>query len=233
MGLALTSSPHIAITSLHIQPKHHHTHEGVCMRNMAPPTSPSQASLTGLLPELRNNRNNIYHLVAEEIDEISIIGRRVNKSLLSRLYNESITGLALWKAVSKHSLSQTCKQLRLEFDPIHQHRAFTTRYLVTTSNWRTSTSLLMPRFSAAVSSIPSLLAHLRNENGLRPTRTIRFQLNKYAWDSVEALQERLRTDGYLANPFNQFKSLKSLPRKKLCSTSVTHQACHPRRKRSG
>lgn len=171
-------------------------------RSIEPPPPPSLLSLP---PELRNN---IYHLIAEEIDEASIIGRKVNKSLLSRLYNESVTRSTLWEAVAKHPLSQTCSQIRKEFDPIHQYRVFTTmvpRYYLELENFDIT---LIPRFSAAISRMPSLLAHLRNENGQRPTPTIRFQLNKHAWDSVGALQERLQMEGYLANPFDQLEALK-------------------------
>lgn len=73
-----------------------------------PAGPPPDASLLGIPPELRNA---IYHLVADDIDEASIIGRKLKSNV------------AWWDAMAKHPLSQTCRQLRQEFDSIHRRRA--------------------------------------------------------------------------------------------------------------
>ena len=83
-----------------------------------PAGPPLDASLLGIPPELRNA---IYHAVADDIDKVSIIGRRLDQSKAT-----SRDDSWLWNAMAKHPLSQTCGQLRREFDPIHQHRAITT-----------------------------------------------------------------------------------------------------------
>ncbi|GAB7335573.1 hypothetical protein MBLNU13_g07907t1 [Cladosporium sp. NU13] len=79
---------------------------------------PPDASLLGIPPELRNA---IYRLVANGIDEVNIIGCRLPTSKAGSSNYDS-----LWNAVAKHPLSQTCRQLRQEFDPLHRRRAMTT-----------------------------------------------------------------------------------------------------------
>lgn len=75
-----------------------------------PAGPPADASLLGIPSELRNT---IYHLVAHDIDEASIIGRKLKDNV------------TWWDTMAKHPLSQTCRQLRQDIDPIHKRRAIT------------------------------------------------------------------------------------------------------------
>jgi len=77
---------------------------------------PREASLPGLPAELRNN---IYHLVAEDIDEVKIIARKIG-------FGSAAAEDRFWDTVAKHPLSQTCRRLRLDFDPIHRHKSMVT-----------------------------------------------------------------------------------------------------------
>lgn len=65
---------------------------------------PPRAHLQGLPPELRNE---IYHLVAVESTDIHFIGSKFRRN--SELEN----------AVAPHPLSQTCKQIQQEFEPVY------------------------------------------------------------------------------------------------------------------
>ena len=51
--------------------------------------------------------------MADDIDEASIIGRKLKNNV------------TWWDTIAKHPLSQTCRRLRQEFDPIHKRRAIT------------------------------------------------------------------------------------------------------------
>lgn len=166
----------------------------------APSTDPPpQAPLLGLPPELRNT---IYHLVAEEVDEVGIIARRIDSSLAARNHSESLTETNLWKAVAKHPLSQTCRHLRQEFDPTHRHRAFTTkvrRYYLDLDNY--DLKRISP-FSRALSRMPALLSHLSPRDV-----TIRYQINKYAPESIDALKEMCEFPRHIDDPFERFHAL--------------------------
>jgi hypothetical protein len=65
-------------------------------------------------------RNAIYRMVADDIEEVSIIGRKLDSRKAT-----SKDHAWLWDTMAKHPLGQTCRQLRQEFDPIHQRRALT------------------------------------------------------------------------------------------------------------
>lgn len=82
--------------------------------------SPPRASLECIPPELRNN---IYHKVAEDIDEASIVGRKIDG--LDPNWTDAEAEDRMWHAIAKHPLSQTCRKLRKEFSPIHRHYAIT------------------------------------------------------------------------------------------------------------
>lgn len=77
------------------------------------------ASLLGLPAELRNN---IYQMVADDVDEVSIIGRKI-------IFGPTDAQDRFWGAIAKHPLSQTCRQLRQEFDSIHRHKVMTSGVL--------------------------------------------------------------------------------------------------------
>lgn len=150
---------------------------------MASPTPSPHASLTELPPELRNN---IYHLVAEEIDEVIVIGRKINASLTATYGIGPYTSQKnLWRATAKHPLSQTCHQLRLEFDTVHYHRAFKeiSRLTLDLENLDLNG---VSKFGIVLSRIPSLAQRLQAPGSL----TFRFQLNKHALDSVKKLRAK-------------------------------------------
>lgn len=175
---------------------------------MAPSNGPqSQASLTGTPPELRNE---IYHLVAEEIGQATIIGRKIhdpiNYTNATIFYDEIETGERLWSTIAKHPLSQTCRQLRQDFDPIHRHRALVTKvseYCLELENYDDDT---MDECASLISQIPPLEQHLRGtfHQYLRPSDEqtklkVNFQFNSYAPESVEKLEASpLHRAGYFA-----------------------------------
>lgn len=168
---------------------------------------PPQASLIGIPPELRNE---IYHLVAQEIDQVTIIGRKIhdptNHTNATIFYEEIEAGERLWSTIAKHPLSQTCRQLRQDFDPIHRHRALVTKvseYCLKLENYDIDT---MEECASLISQIPPLEQHLRgtfNPIFNCPSETskfkVNFQLNSHAPESVEKLEASpLRRAGYFS-----------------------------------
>lgn len=175
---------------------------------MAPSSGPPpQASLTGIPPELRNS---IHHLVGEEIDQVTIIGRKIhdptNHTNATIFYEEIEAGERLWSTIAKHPLSQTCRQLRQDFDPIHRHKALVTKvseYCLELENYDIDT---MDECASLISQIPPLEQHLRgtynkhyNRSGDLCKLKVNFQLNSYAPESVRKLEASpLHRAGYYA-----------------------------------
>lgn len=141
-------------------------------------SQPPQASLIGIPPELKNM---IYHFVADDIEEASIIGRKLESKNATRNAETRV-----WDAIARHPLSQTCQQLRLEFDPIHQCRVLSTgveAYWLDIENFdmdqMTALAKLLPH-------VPQLFAHLRTNQRF----TARLNIGKSALKSAEALEQR-------------------------------------------
>lgn len=96
---------------------------------------------------------------------------------------------ALWNAIAKHPLSQTCKLLRLEFDSIHQHRVISRRvdcYWLDLENFDLDR---MGDLANVIRHLPGLLTHLRDEFTLR----VHLYIGKGALESVETLLDRTST----------------------------------------
>jgi hypothetical protein len=142
-----------------------------------PVTPPPGASLLEIAPELRNT---IYHRVAQDIDEASIIGRKIG-------FASAGAQDRFWDTIAKHPLSQTCRQLRQEFDPIHRHRTMTTgvsRYYLDLENFDLDR---LGDFARLPKQVPDCIRqHVVSK--MKPHNiTIRFHLTQYAGRSVQRI----------------------------------------------
>jgi len=167
---------------------------------MAPaPGSPPRASLEGIPPELRNN---IYLKVAEEIDEASIIGRKIDR--FDPTWTDAEAEDRMWHALAKHPLSQTCRKIRTEFSPIHRHYAITKgvpKYYLELENYDMDR---MEKLAFLVARVGPLLEHLK----LTAEKfVIRFLLNGHAVKSVKLLANYARTPHRLGRGYYRLKSL--------------------------
>jgi hypothetical protein len=142
-------------------------------------------------------RNAIYHLVADDIDEVSIIGRKLNSNKAT-----SEDHVWLWDTMAKHPLSQTCRQLRQEFDPVHQRRALTTgvaRYRLELEDFDVHR---IETFAKLIGLMPKVIqTHLRdNVAEFRPI--IRYNLTPSVFSSIFKLERGWRD---LSSPFTQLQ----------------------------
>lgn len=132
-------------------------------------------------------RNAIYHIVADAINEVSIIGRKLNrKEATSRNH------AWLWKAMAKHPLSQTCRQLRQEFDPVHQHRAITTgvaRYRLELENFEVRRTY---DFAKLIGCMPKAIRGQLKQNVNRYIPIIRFNLTNHISPSIREVHRKWR-----------------------------------------
>ena len=144
-----------------------------------PASPPPDASLLGIPPELRNF---IFRLVADDIDEVSIIGRKLHRSKAT-----STNDSWLWKAMAKHPLSQTCRQLRQEFDPVHRRRALTTgvaRYRLELQNFDV---VRIKTFSKVIRYTPNIIRSKLKEAVDDLDSIIRFNLTCRVAASIHKL----------------------------------------------
>lgn len=181
---------------------------------------PPQASLTGLPPELRNI---IYNLVADDIKEANIIGRKLENS--SRPIAAGNAQTHLWNAVAKHPLSQTCKLLRLEFDSIHQHQIISKgvdRCWLDLENFDLDR---MGDLANLVRHMPTFLAHLRNGCTLR----VRLYTGKGAVQSVQTFREQSNTPNRLSRCHQKLQRVLNYPQLPLeeVKSFSGRIPCHP------
>lgn len=141
-----------------------------------PAGPPPDASLLGIPPELSNA---IYDLVAKDIDEASIIGRKIAFSATSARDR-------FWDTIAKHPLSQTCRQLRQEFDPIHRRRVMTTGVACFHLDLENYDLDRLGDFARIVQQVPSMLPHLHSSIQAGKLTT-RFNLNHKLESSVKQL----------------------------------------------
>jgi hypothetical protein len=142
--------------------------------NKQPSAPPSEVSLLSLPPELRNT---IYHLMADNIDEANIIGRKIG-------FGAASAEDRFWNTITKHPLSQTCRQLHLEFGTIHRHLVMTTgvpQYYLLVENYDLDR---LGSFARLLEQVPSMLAHLKSSIKARKMR-LRFCLNQKMEASVK------------------------------------------------
>lgn len=142
------------------------------------------ASLLGIPPEMRNT---IYRMVADDMDEVSMIGHKLNWSKAT-----SKNHLWLWNAMIKHPLSQTCRQLRQEFSPIHRCRVITTgvsRYRLELENFNLHRS---DRFAELIGSMPKIIRDKLSETVIRRQPIIRYNLTNNLFTSIRELETRWR-----------------------------------------
>lgn len=189
-------------TLTHIQPfQHSHTRPNIFKSTMAT-NQPPQASLTGIPPELRNI---IYNLVADDIKEAIIIGRKLKNHSSSSTAGNAQTHF--WNAVAKHPLGQTCKVLRQEFGSIHQHRVISTgvdRYWLDLKNFDLDP---MGNLANVIRHMPTLLALLRDARILR----VRLCIGKGAVQSVETFQQQSITPNRLSKGHQELQSVLNHP----------------------
>lgn len=170
---------------------------------MAPaPGSPPRASLEDIPPEPRNN---IYLKIAEEIDEASIIGRKIDS--LDPNWTDAEAEDRMWHALAKHPLSQTCRKLRKlrkEFSPIHRHYAITKgvpKYYLELENYDMDH---IERLAYVIARVGPLLEHLK----LTAEKfVIRFLLDGHAVKSVKLLANYARTPHRIGRGYYRLKSL--------------------------
>jgi hypothetical protein len=141
---------------------------------------PPDASLLGIPPEMRNA---IYRLVADDIDEVSIIGRKLRNNV------------SWWTTVAKHPLSQTCSQLRQEFDPIHQHHVTTTgaaRYHLELEDYDVDAIGTFAKFAGSIPrAVRDQLKQKIGSCGMA-RNIIRFNLTKNVLASIHKLEKNWR-----------------------------------------
>jgi hypothetical protein len=151
---------------------------------------PPDASLLGIAPELRNN---IYHMVAQDIEEVSILSRKIG-------FGAASAEDRLWDTVAKHPLSQTCSQLRQEFDPIHRRKAITvgvTRYRLEVPNYDV---YRLREFARLLKQVPSFVPQIRAS--VKVDRVlVRFQLDSNLKSSLDRIRQDLLTPDRLRKPF--------------------------------
>lgn len=179
-----------------------------------PAGPPSHASLLGIPPELRNA---IYHLAVDEISEANIIGRKIG-------FGTASAGDRFWQAVAKHPLSQACRQLRQEFDPIHRRRVMTTGVACYHLDLEKYDLDRLGDFARIVQQVPSMLPHLHSSIQAGKLTT-RFNLNHKVESSVKQLcTQTVELDRLIKGP-RQLRALFSdmkqwLPWPDLPSTDV-------------
>ena len=132
-------------------------------------------------------RNTIYRLVADDIDEVSIIGRRLDPSKAT-----STDHAWLWNAIAKHPLSQTCRQLRQEFDPVHQRRGLTTglaRYRLELQDFDVDCIITLFR---VIRHMPKIIRSKLKDDVNNFDSIIRFNLSHRVVASTSKLGKRWR-----------------------------------------
>ena len=159
---------------------------------------PKDASLPGLPAELRNA---IYHLVAEDINEVNFIARKIGLGPGS-----ADAKARLWDTVAKHPLTQTCRQLRQDFDPIHRHKSMVigvSHYLLEVENFDVGR---LGDFAHLLEEVPSVLSHVQScVNNDRPL--VRFHLNNNVMTSVDKVRQDINTPDRLRTPLKELRAV--------------------------
>jgi hypothetical protein len=159
-----------------------------------PVTPPPDASLLGIAPELRNT---IYHMVAEDIKEVSIIARKIG-------FGAADAEDRLWATVAKHPLSHTCSQLRQEFDPIHRRKTITTgvsSYRLEVANYDVHR---LGDFARLLGQVPSFLPQIRS-SVQKNHRMIRFQLDSNLEASLNKIRQDTPTQDLVSTQFTTLR----------------------------
>jgi hypothetical protein len=155
-----------------------------------------EASLLGLPAELRNNIN---RMIADDIDEVKIIGRKIG-------FGRADAEDRFWDTVTKHTLSQTCRQLRQEFVPIHRHTVMTTgvpHYCLEVENYDIGR---LDSFARLLEQVPSVLPHIQaSARAGRPL--VHFQLNNNLMTSLKKLGLDVENQGTLPALFMRLREL--------------------------
>jgi hypothetical protein len=159
--------------------------------------TPPRASLQGIPPELRNN---IFNRLAADLDEVSIIGCKLSGAPCSAL------GAAnrMWNAIAKHPLSQTCRMLRREFNPIHRYHVMTKgvpKYILELEDYDVDH---MERLGDLIVMAGPLLEQLRTKLTAEKF-VIRFLLNGHVVKSVRVLSKYAQTPGRLGSSYANLK----------------------------
>lgn len=159
---------------------------------------PPRASLTGIPPELRNT---IYQHVVEDVEEVSISIRQLTKPELEDSHLS--VNDCLRQSLSKHPLSQTCRQLRAEFDPIHKHKALITgvkMYNFDAENYEVDC------LEDLAEVLSKTLLHSMSEKTKHGFR-VRFLLDNGALESVLELEKRASTPGRISSGLQKLGSV--------------------------
>jgi hypothetical protein len=167
-------------------------------------STPPRASLHGIPPELRNN---IYNRVAADLDEVSIIGRKLRRISPSCTPIEAAN--IVWDAIARHPLTQTCRTLRKGFNPMHRYHVMVKgvpRYILELDNYDVDR---MGRFADLITLAGPLLEQLRTKLTAEKF-VIRFLLNGHVVKSVKVLSRYAQTPGRLGSSYANLKVV--LPR---------------------
>lgn len=170
------------------------------------------ASLLGIPPEMRNA---IYRLVADDIDEVSIIGRKLNSSKAS-----SSDHTWLWNTIAKHPLSQTCRQLRQEFDPVHRRRALTTgvtKYRLELADFDVDR---IKTFAEVIPSMPNAIQGRLMQDVRDSGSIIRFNLTYEIFDSIRKLEKNWRALGSIFSGLRRALNLLGYGLRYSCSLNL-------------
>lgn len=162
---------------------------------------PPRASLQGIPAELRNN---IFNRVAADLDEVSIIGRKLHR--ISSKCSPMEAANHIWNAIARHSLSQTCRMLRKEFDPMHRFHIMVKgdpKYILELENYDVDR---MGRLADLITLAGPLLEQLRTKLTAEKF-VIRFLLNGHVVKSVRVLSKYAQTPGKLGSSYANLKGV--------------------------
>lgn len=144
-------------------------------------------------------RNAIYHLVVEEVNEANIIGHKIG-------FGTASAEDRFWQTVAKHPFSQTCRELRKEFDPIHRRRVMTIGvacYHLDLENYDLDRLGDFVRLVKPLNSVfLLLLASMKAGN-----KFVRFQLTQEVEASVEQIRARSWSGSRLLQGPDEFSKL--------------------------
>lgn len=138
-------------------------------------------------------------MVAENIDEVTFIGRKIG-------FGPADAKDRLWETVAKHPLTHTCRQLRQDFDAIHRHKTMITgvaHYCLEVENYDVDR---LGDFARLLEQVPSVLAFVRS-CVVTGEPLVRFRLNNNVMTFIEKVRRDLNTPDRLRTPFMQLRAL--------------------------
>ena len=146
-------------------------------------------------------RNNIYHMGAARINEVSSIAWKIGSGSGSADAKDR-----LWETVVKHPLTHTCGQLRQDFDAIRRHRVMVTGAIHSCLKVENYNVDQFGDYAQLVAQVPSVLSCVRSRVTTgRPL--VRFHLNNNVMASVDQVRQDLDRPDWLRTSLLQLRAL--------------------------